>query len=315
MQVSNVTPCAQCHRLLDHPKWCINCGARAYCSRECQVANWKNHKIQCDDLYFNDLLGPLGEYIPREQCRDNVASDKELLEEYSRLMANVMLQVRDFPSAVLHKQDHLDVTLEVVSPIEFIGVVCRLLETQHSSRVELCLVDFKEIHLLVRYYLFTRLSLYQVIAKIPHLINMQDSHRMLKRCSDYVYKLIERQLSHAYCYLGESKVFKEMNLKEKRRRVIQIVCSDKVNVPLQIRSFDSSLSVTRSAVYMKSFLQMIRFMLNQYSEEEMEDILTNDLTVKKFLLRSVLAIAPSSQENSTQRFLHAGYQTDVKIEC
>ncbi len=39
--------CACCNRLLDNRKSCGRCKAVYYCSKECQLADWKEHRLRC----------------------------------------------------------------------------------------------------------------------------------------------------------------------------------------------------------------------------------------------------------------------------
>ena len=38
-------PCAQCGNKVPKPSRCARCKAVIYCSRECQTAHWKQHKV------------------------------------------------------------------------------------------------------------------------------------------------------------------------------------------------------------------------------------------------------------------------------
>eukprot|EP01122_Echinamoeba_exundans_P015603 TRINITY_DN7485_c0_g1_i1.p1 TRINITY_DN7485_c0_g1~~TRINITY_DN7485_c0_g1_i1.p1 ORF type:complete len:271 (+),score=19.36 TRINITY_DN7485_c0_g1_i1:39-851(+) len=61
-------PCAVCHRPGD--KFCGACLSIAYCSRECQVAHWKLHKITC-------------------QAKKNSLSEKSLLAQQNSVSDDV----------------------------------------------------------------------------------------------------------------------------------------------------------------------------------------------------------------------------------
>ncbi len=39
--------CVSCNRLLDKRKSCGRCKAVYYCSKECQLADWKEHRLRC----------------------------------------------------------------------------------------------------------------------------------------------------------------------------------------------------------------------------------------------------------------------------
>jgi len=40
--------CNSCSKTMDNPKYCAKCNFVVYCSRECQVAQWKIHKGWCE---------------------------------------------------------------------------------------------------------------------------------------------------------------------------------------------------------------------------------------------------------------------------
>ena len=39
--------CTQCFKALQKPKRCKGCGLARYCSRECQLQHWEQHKFPC----------------------------------------------------------------------------------------------------------------------------------------------------------------------------------------------------------------------------------------------------------------------------
>lgn len=43
-----ITVCHNCHTPNSNLMWCSKCHAVKYCSKDCQRANWSNHKINCN---------------------------------------------------------------------------------------------------------------------------------------------------------------------------------------------------------------------------------------------------------------------------
>jgi hypothetical protein len=52
-----MSTCINCNK--QTTQICNGCKCTYYCSRDCQVKHWKNHKIECDNLSTNNLLNKI----------------------------------------------------------------------------------------------------------------------------------------------------------------------------------------------------------------------------------------------------------------
>ncbi|CAB9509930.1 expressed unknown protein [Seminavis robusta] len=66
LEVEEDRHCDQCRRYTKNAMWCSECIMAEYCSKECQIAHWPKHRIQCDlfcgkitAAEFERLLGEL----------------------------------------------------------------------------------------------------------------------------------------------------------------------------------------------------------------------------------------------------------------
>ena len=45
--------CGYCRKKKNKISWCSGCGWKAYCCKEHQIADWKNHKRECKEIQHN----------------------------------------------------------------------------------------------------------------------------------------------------------------------------------------------------------------------------------------------------------------------
>lgn len=61
--------CNNCPKMMKDPKYCSKCNFVSYCSRECQVAQWKIHKVWCEKYTSKQkpISTPVNEPQPQPQ--------------------------------------------------------------------------------------------------------------------------------------------------------------------------------------------------------------------------------------------------------
>ena len=67
-KTSSVKSCWHCKKQSSSLKQCADCIGIFYCSRECQVTDWKQHKTECTEIFFADMF-KLFEVVQMEDCR------------------------------------------------------------------------------------------------------------------------------------------------------------------------------------------------------------------------------------------------------
>ena len=76
MNYTNTNICEYC-QVSDQPlKFCSGCNAIYYCSRQCQLSDWKVHKEECTEMMFAKLFETL-EFEPFETCQKNKKGELE----------------------------------------------------------------------------------------------------------------------------------------------------------------------------------------------------------------------------------------------
>jgi hypothetical protein len=53
---------------------CAKCGHHKYCSKECQVRHWCQHKRECKDAFFATLLAKLARLSMKSQMAADAGS-------------------------------------------------------------------------------------------------------------------------------------------------------------------------------------------------------------------------------------------------
>ena len=67
-KTNSVKSCWHCKKQSNSLKQCADCIGIFYCSRECQVTDWKQHKTECTEIFFADMF-KLFEVVQMEDCR------------------------------------------------------------------------------------------------------------------------------------------------------------------------------------------------------------------------------------------------------
>ena len=67
-KTSSVKSCWHCKKQSSSLKQCADCIGIFYCSRECQVTDWKQHKTECTEIFFADMF-KLFEVVQMEDCQ------------------------------------------------------------------------------------------------------------------------------------------------------------------------------------------------------------------------------------------------------
>ncbi len=65
--LSHMKCCSYCKQKSNNLKQCANCVGIFYCSRECQVNDWKEHKVECTEIFFADMFSK-SDLVQSENC-------------------------------------------------------------------------------------------------------------------------------------------------------------------------------------------------------------------------------------------------------
>jgi hypothetical protein len=68
-KTNSVKSCRHCKKQSTSLKQCADCIGIFYCSRECQVTDWKQHKTECTEIFFADMF-KLFEVVQMADCQE-----------------------------------------------------------------------------------------------------------------------------------------------------------------------------------------------------------------------------------------------------
>jgi MYND finger len=96
---SPINSCSYCKKQSEILKQCANCINVFYCSRECQVSDWKYHKTECTDIFFADMFQTF-ETIQCEDCKTSLPVNKKS-KEFMRLPSDMNQHIKETYSNLL----------------------------------------------------------------------------------------------------------------------------------------------------------------------------------------------------------------------
>ena len=211
-KTSLVKSCWNCKKQSNSLKQCGNCIGIFYCSRECQVTDWKQHKTECTEIFFADMF-KLFEAVQLEDCKGPLPKNiysKELMVFSSDDIQDTYFNMLKYMTKIIsllknyYKDGHnpcLKKESPYICPVgqnyvqsmyigEIFGVILYHSSSKESSTSEtskgrvlpdMCYVDYDAISAFLTYYKLELARFNELVSeltsKLPTSKNLTPSDR------------------------------------------------------------------------------------------------------------------------------------------
>ena len=208
-KTNSVKSCWHCKKQSTCLKQCADCIGIFYCSRECQVTDWKQHKTECTEIFFADMF-KLFEVVQMADCQEpfllrsdaskepfpkNTVSDHiqktyfEMLRYMTKIVSLLKNYYKDGHNPCLKKESPYicPVGQNYVHPMylgEVFGVILYNSSSNPSSKgdspkervlPDMCYVDYDAISSFVTYYKLESSRLIELATELTRKLSMRDT--------------------------------------------------------------------------------------------------------------------------------------------